>query len=857
MSDLINMRRDGPACTRCHAASGKSARLVRGDGCTERVGCRTEDGSLNCMTGRWMKKSGKRPDIMLIGEAPGAEEEERGEAFVGRSGRLLQSMLLSAGFRDRAYLDNIVRCRPAHGDLGRHTTQNVNKMRDRCAPYVLHEVQRLRPWVLVLLGNVPLRAMLGVSGIGRWEYREIISRDYNCIVVPAPHPASILRETTFRIDREEQFIESLKRLKRHVGKPLKFSEPSTVFVDTVREFDAMLVMLEKRDHITADFETVTLDARTGKTICLALCGGSVGYCVALMRHDGKRWSGEEARLWLKSNGKYAEDPARFRKLKRLLESRTVVMHNAAFDLQWFRRIGWDVRRAHCTMIANGIMDDTPNGLKDLALLYSDMGSYEDPLAEWLPGGRGKSTYDNVPVPVLSRYAGLDAVLTESIRAGQIEVLKSDPVADAVSWQMDLVLTTNDMRADGVLLDLDHMRALRKKYRASRTRLEKRLHEVLGPINLNSNKDLGDRLYRRKFFSGPDLAGLRFKSSARRVGWINYGTRENVMSVIARNVRGDPVKTRFIDDFVRWRKLGKLLGTYIDPFLESGADRLHPNYNQIGTRTGRPSMSEPNLLNIPREDEMRSMIRAAPGSMLVEADHSQIEVRMAAEYSGDAALIGIYESGGDVHSYTGSRTMTDSRGRPLSAELFVTSKEWRARAKAVVFSIIFGVTDYTLAERLGCMEEEAGAVIDRFKNEAYPDLGDWIREREREVVTRGYVTTLFGRRINVAGWRSSEPAVIAGAERRAVNYPIQSAAADVTAHSIMRVRKRFKKEKFPVGYRLTVYDSLLVEVRTDLVPECAAIMREEMEKPPPQVRRVPLKIDVSAGPNWGALKSLTD
>ena len=850
----------GAVCTICHDVDVEK-RLVRGhvrDETGELLE-REQDGMIggyvNCMSGRWWSNPGRKADIMIVGEAPGWKEEGSNKVFVGDSGRELDTWLRSAGLnKRRVWLDNVVRCRPQAGDLGRDSTPRRNKIVGSCTPYLAAEISRLKPSIIIPLGNIPLKQILRVSGIQKWDGKIIPSREYDCWVVPLLHPSAIIRDKSIQRSRKtERIIDLLSTLQaKHVDNPPKFSKVRWQFVNTVGQFDRMMDRLELAEDVSNDYETVGFDSRAdeGRAICLALSDGKIGYCVALMEHDGKAWLGNEKKLWLKDGvGKHKDYPRRFSRLKKLLETRENIQHNSGFDQQWSRRRGIAPPPSiFDTEVVDSIIDKfTDNDLKGMALRRTDAGFYDDGLDEYLKKG---DNYDSIPVPVLTRYAALDALYTAKIKKQHVREMKTHPAAELVGTFNRVCVPIAMLETDGIIIDRAYAAGVQKKFEIRLKRKDNEIRKTLGIDNPGSNVQLFAAFYGsddggKGVFDKEDLRGVR-----------KLAVDKHVIGQVRRNVRSDKDKCRILDAVVERRHLDKFIGTYLRYF--ASVDVVHPHYKLHVPKTGRPSMGKPSMLTLPRGPEIRNCWIARPGCMLVELDHSQQEMRIAAELSGDANMLEIFAKDLCIHKFVGHNCVRKNDKK--QPEKVFAGGEPRARAKVVGFSVIYGKTDLTLSEDLGCTVEEAAAMIRLLKSEAFPDLGRWIGHQGDLVTMQGYVDTIFGRRLPVSGWDAVDrPGLYNGAKRKAVNYPIQSAAGDVTMIGLDRLHQRLVKERFPVPagtstcLRLTVYDSIIAEVPEKHVGDYIAIAREEMERPVEQITRVKMKVDVKVGERWGELK----
>lgn len=386
-----------------------------------------------------------------------------------------------------------------------------------------------------------------------------------------------------------------------------------------------------------------------------------------------------------------------------------------------------------------------------------------------------------------------------------------------------------MEQAGVRIDTERLAALSAEMETALARLTDEIHALAGiPFNINSPKQLGEVLFER----------LKLQPQGKTSKTKAYSTSADVLEALA---PVHPVIGKILD----YRQLSKLKGTYVDalPQLISPADgRLHTTFNPAGAATGRLSSTEPNLQNIPVRTELGREIRSCfvpePGRVLLSADYSQIELRLLAHFSSDAALTEAFRRNEDIHT----RTASEIHGVP---PLMVTP-EMRRAAKAVNFGIVYGQTPFGLAQQLGIPQEEARLYIQRYF-ERYPGVRLWIDRTIEEVRERGYTLTLWGRRRPIPDIASKNPNARAFAERTAVNTPLQGTAADLMRKAMILVDGELRQRGWRSRLLLQVHDELVLECPGEELEAVRAMVKRIMEG----VERlsVPLLAETAAGPNW--------
>ena len=409
-------------------------------------------------------------------------------------------------------------------------------------------------------------------------------------------------------------------------------------------------------------------------------------------------------------------------------------------------------------------------------------------------------------------------------------------------ELPVVPVVAKMEERGILLDVDYLATLSKRYHSDLTALADSIYAQAGvSFNLNSPRQLGEVL-----FETMGIGGGKGKKTA-------TGQRSTREDELKKYVKDEPI----IADILEYRELQKLLSTYIDnlPTMVDGGGRLHAHFSQAGTTTGRMSSQSPNMQNIPikstRGAAIRRAIIAPPGFVLICADYSQIELRVAAFLSGDTKLIKVFKEGQDIHT-------------AVAAQVFdvppeQVDKEMRRRAKAINFGILYGMGANALAEATGTTRKEAQTYLEEYFKR-FSGIHRYVDTIKAEVHTRGYTETFFGRRRYFEGIKSPLPYIVAQAERMALNAPIQGTQADIIKIAMARIDAALTAHGLAQDAFLTcqIHDELMYEVREGKEKEVAELVRETMEGvlSLEDTKGVPLKVDVEMGKNWGELEKVS-
>ena len=455
----------------------------------------------------------------------------------------------------------------------------------------------------------------------------------------------------------------------------------------------------------------------------------------------------------------------------------------------------------------------------LAAYLLDASASKYQISELTASYRAAAAFTCADYPDAGRLADLFCKMKAEITA-----CGEDSLYNEIEFPLAQVLA--DMTRTGVLVDKDGIEQFGVKLRTELEQVLTRIHMETGSVSFNPNspKQLGEMLF--------DTMGLPHGKKTQR-GW-------STDAETLESLRDYPL----VEDILQYRAYQKLNSTYVEGLLKViGEDgRIHSTFNQTEARTGRLSSDNPNLQNIPIRTELGSQLRAyfiaKPGCVLVDADYSQIELRILAHVTGDEHMQNAFRSGEDIHRSTAAKIY----GIPQSE----VTPRLRSSAKAINFGIMYGKGAYSLSKDIGVSVKEADAFLKNYLA-AFPKVDGYMEKTIADAKDCGYVSTLFGRRRALPELSSSNRNIRASGERMARNTPIQGTAADVIKLAMVRVWRRLRDEKMESRLILTVHDELIVEAPEAEAAKAASILREEMEGCVHYA--VPLSTEVHEGKNW--------
>lgn len=757
-------------------------------------------------------------NIMVIGEAPGYREDEIGRPFSGASGRLLDEVLATYKLdREQAFVTNVVKCRPPENRTPKKKTEI-----DVCRHYLDDEIAAVKPNFILLVGNSAL-SLVKKSGImkhrGTWHTHE------GAQVLGTVHPAAVLRNPSLRKVFETDIREFSRVVHDKPGTPA----PRTFIVTNGNGLRRVCESILRAPAVAYDLETNGFD-EFSETSSIATVNIAVRPDLAFVvpiEHPEASWKDPSRVLRILGNA-LTYTPA-----KR-------VAHNAKFDDRWLRSRGLTINADFDTMLAAHILDE--NRFKSLKVLAPMILGVQ----QWALDMRDGAAM-TTPLKKLAVYGGKDAAYTLGLyNEFKAELLQPENnrlkrIFKVLMMPASVALT--DIEQTGLWLDQQRLAERRVQVQKEMDKLHKKLVKAVGhDINWNSTQQLAAVLFDE----------LKLPIIMKTAGGAN-STAETVLLRLA--AEGHEVPQLILE----WRKWMKYESTYLGNWAaKMHHGRMHANYKIAGTVTGRLSSGKEegdkarglNAQQIPRDTFIRSVVGAPPGWKFVEADFSQVELRIAAHYAQEKTMLRIFHSDGDIHLETAVK-VTQKPPEKIT-------KEERKKAKGVNFGFVFGMgtnkfVDYARdSYGVTVTEPEAKRFRAAFFDQ-FPRLKPW-HERQRRLA-RQYkrVQSAIGRVRHLPDVASGDKEVRAEAERQAINSPVQGLASDMMLLSLVTLHTMMPPDEAKIVG--TVHDSILFEVREDVVDKWVPKIKETMEHLPLQEKfgvslTVPIKVDITVGTHWG-------
>lgn len=600
------------------------------------------------------------------------------------------------------------------------------------------------------------------------------------------------------------------------------------FVTNLEELQNYINLIEENEKIVAfDCETTSLDTLNTQLVGFSL-SSQVGKGIYVPLYTSN----------LFENLDFIPQDKALEQIARLFNNPqvTVILHNGKFDYKVLRSNGIKLNnnKVSCklvdTMIAEWLLNSDKTGKNSYSLEYlaeTKLGLKGIEYEDLVPKGQ---TFADLPVEKAYPYAAEDADFTFQLWQKLEPQLKNANLYELfTSTEMLLMPLLAEMEIQGIHLDSQTLYDYNKELTIGIEDIQNKIYSTVGhTFNIASPKQLQEVLFTER--------GLKPTKKTKT----GYSTDTSVLEELALY---DPVPKMILE----YRELAKLQSTYVEtlPSMCDKNERIHTDFIQTGTATGRLSCREPNLQNIPVRNEagrkIRSAFTATPGTILISADYSQIELVVLAHLSQDKNMCNAFISGTDVHKATAALIF----GVPQEE----VTPQMRRTAKTINFGVIYGMSAFRLANDLGISRTQAAEFIENYFK-TYSSVNDFINSTIQKTEETGFVQTIFGRKRQIANINSKNKLEKSGAERMAVNTPVQGSAADIVKKAMLDVSKALEDENTQAKLILQVHDELLVECpdNPQTIEKTISIIKEKMEN---AVKlNVPLKVSIEYGKNWG-------
>lgn len=587
-------------------------------------------------------------------------------------------------------------------------------------------------------------------------------------------------------------------------------------VETLAALEAMIQEITAASHFAFDTETSSLDTMTAQL---------VGIAFAVKKGSGW-WVPTKTNAWNESDLLNQLQPI-FND-----EGKEVIAHHYKFDYKMLAKRGMTIKnKVFDTMVAHYLIQPEASHKLD-RLAESELGYQTIPITDLIgKAGKDQKSMADLAPEELTDYACEDADIALQLRGQLQPQLEEASAMDLFqNVEMPLVQILADMELEGVRIDSEELIEYSQKLGEQIDDLTRSIHSLAGQeFNIDSPKQLGPILFEK----------LEIKAKIKKTKTGQYPTGEEVLEKIK-------ALHPIIPEVLRYRKLKKLKSTYVDPLpklVNPQSGRIHTTYQQTIAATGRLSSKDPNLQNIPIRTEEGRAIRKAfvprdENHVLLAADYSQVELRIAASLSKDPGLVDAFNQGHDVHTATAAKVFDVTNEQ--------VDRDMRSKAKAVNFGILYGQGAFGLAQNLGISRTEAKEIIDAYF-EKFNRLKEFTSECVEQVRSKGYAETVLGRRRYLPDIHSNNATVRAFAERNAVNAPIQGSAADIIKVAMVRLKEAMLQQKLRSKMIMQVHDELVFDVPLEEVSAIESLVHAAMADA--VVLDVPLVIELSTGKNW--------
>lgn len=763
-------------------------------------------------------------DIMLVGEAPGRNEIASLRPFVGRAGEILDRTLELLNLdREECYITNLCLCRPPE-----NRDPHVAEI-EACWLRLVEEIRSVKPKILVALGRIPARVLFRDKR--RFTFtrgKPQISVVDNITGLGTFHPAALLHpKGDLRFLEYWKDMRKMARMFRGGYNPTK-AETDVLVVDNVNVNRVVNRIHQDAEVIAYDWETTGLNPETDEGFCL-----------------GMSWRPKTAVIWPMDMLE-----AHHTLVQEIFASENIEFSafNASFDAMFNEAYNLEGRAEYDPRLMHNALDERPQVRTLERLLCEDLDwePYETDMLDKYEISKDEMI-ERIPSDTIYRYCGVDCDGTLQLTLKYREKIQEENPKLMLLVQEHLIpvdFMLRDVQHRGIFVDQDALQQVQTELEVDLQEMREQMREELGApgYNPNSHPQTQEAVWDMLGFPEPDLYGRKDRS-----------TDGETLKYLQENY-----DCRFIDLLAEYRGKFTLYSRYISNMWGHLDDegRVHPRFKIDGAETGRISAVAPPIQQIPKTKTMRSMFCATPGWTMIQADYSQVEMRVAALYSDEEFLQDIFREGLDFHSTMavmaqGNLPEDTALKEYIRTDEFlqkvetITTNE-RDAAKAISFGLLYGMGDDKLALSTGLPPAESRGFVHNYMA-AMPKLQTWIQRMQSAVQNYHYVESINSRRRRFPFVTESN---LGDLQREAVNSPIQGYASDLLLDAAKRMHKTFK-EKYPEQAHIIIliHDEVVVECTKELTEEVVALMKQTMESVPVETD-IPFPADFKVGPSWG-------
>jgi uracil-DNA glycosylase family 4 len=811
----------------------------------------------NCpVDGEPVPPEGVSEGVVCVGMCPGAEENVQGRPFVGRSGELLREALKEAGFvSEELYFTNVVKCRLTD-DKGYNRNPTPKEMK-HCGRLLLEEIRQVNPKLIILLGDTALKYFFNRGPVSKYRGMSLSKGDFKFFVTY--HPAYLLRNRDPEDKRlwKKDFVSAFRLVKG-----IREEEKDTVRVicNNQEDVDRWLnKILQESDSYILDIESWAPGrSKTGKKDKKSLDPWAVGFNILTISFSfvsSRSHRNIAVCIPLGHPKSFLSLEATTASLKIFFEecktkNLKVKGQNIKWDLKVLEKVfGFKIVASFDTMLGHALTVGKRSGhsLERMSIDYLGVDSYKEELRQQIDGNEigdlDRLAYMNMGDCL---YTGRLAVIFED----KLRKIAEEQISQNKEWNiwkyhneilMPGMQILKKMELRGMPVNIEYVHDLKFGLEKEIARIKEQIFSYpemaqWGGLALTSVYDMNKILYEIFKFDPPERKTVA-----------GYAVDKEVLSSLLRKYQRS-----ILFDIQEYKTLTKIYSTYVLPYLDEYVKpdgRVHGSFNLHISVTGRLSMENPNLQNLPVRigSLILRMFEAREGWQFLVADYSQIELRVMAAYSKDPRMMEAFSHDEDIHTLTAA----DIYGISLDQ----VTPEQRQDAKTINFGIIYGMQDEGLQAALNMrrgLDNRISLEEARTKREAYLNLyhgvSDYMAARKAEYKKYGYVETLFGRRSYISGPDEGHN------ERRAINTPIQGTASDINQKSLIEVDKVIESEGYRMGAEDVIHDAQVYEVPEDELEKAKVLIPEIMENQNLGfMNGVPLKVKISFGKDLGSAK----